>query len=175
MQALVDTLFRLGNVTCPKNRGLGLHFLRMDDIYFSLAIQTSHERRMQDRVDLAIHCQTWLSRCAHAMSDVCRPWMMKVKINRCCLPEEQKPWIMVFPITACRCHPDEPYWPHIMSACLGRWYISLCYATCKSAQTTLYPCGHSLVLLVVINVALSMHEGLEQRIQINARTPQLMR
>ncbi len=53
----------------------------MDNANVSRPIQKYRERRVQDLVDLKFHYLTLLSRCAHAMSNLCRPWMMLVAIG----------------------------------------------------------------------------------------------
>lgn len=72
MRACIGWYFLpLGNVNSPKSTSLNLHCLMIDNVNVFWPFQKFHERRVQDLVDRAFHCQTFLSRCAHVMSGVC--------------------------------------------------------------------------------------------------------
>ena len=99
--------------------------LRMDNANVSRPIQKYRERRVQDLVDLKFHYLTLLSRC-----QIC------VGLGWCLLP-----LAMLLPLSADnvvygspiyrhRCHLDDAHTPHVMCACLLKYYIQLSKIAC---------------------------------------------
>lgn len=76
---------RLSNVARLKCTNLGWCCLMLNDAYVTQPMHTRHARCKQASVDVAFHWPTLLARCAHAMFDAWRPWLMQPTVDWHCL------------------------------------------------------------------------------------------
>ena len=126
---------------------LGLCYLPLADVECSM--RAGHERcRLAD----AHTPQSMsLNRCAHAMTDPCRPWLMVHAVGRRCLPDAHMPRLMLPDVGRRRCHSSYVHTAQFMRACLGLCYLSLADVEC-SMRT-----GHERCRLAVARRPRSMY------------------
>lgn len=149
----------LANVNCLKQTSLGWWCISLYDLNVSQPTYTHHGWCVQALYDVACRCQMSLSKCTQTTLDARRPWMMMLVINRRCLADKRKPWLMspsrcahamynswriwlMYPAIG-RCHLDDPRSPPLISpsrcahsivdTCMT-WLLLPTVSRCRSAN-----------------------------------------